>query len=257
MNNSNNEKYIVDFNTKDINIREFLEIIKRRFWIIILITILATAGGYLYSNSKNQNYTPLYETSTRIIIESDEGYMSTLMVMIKDPIIMENVKNELHLSQSPESIASQIEVSRIDESRVIMVSVKNQDPVIAANIANQTAKAFKSEAKKILDFKDVQLLSEAKPNNIPINSKNKDRIVIIALVVGLVVGIGLVFLIDSLDESVEKENDVEKVLGVPVIGVISNMKSKKALANQKKQKKVEWRESNVGSEQLTKIKTKI
>src|SRR5690625_5537093 len=113
--------------------------------------------------------------------------MSTLMVMIKDPIIMEKVQEELELSRSPESIAGQISVTRVDESQVIMISVTDQDPKIAMEIANATARSFKSEVGNLLDFDEVQLLSEAKENNFPIN-ENKNRTVIIAFVFGLITG---------------------------------------------------------------------
>jgi len=238
----NNEKYTTEYQGKDIQIKEFFMIMKKRLWIVVLITILATVGGYYYSN---QNNIPQYQTSTRIIVEADESYMSTLMVMIKDPIIMDKVKEELNVGRSPEGIASQIEVTRVDDSKVIMIGVTDQQPKTAADIANYTAKVFKNEAGKLLEFDDVQLLSEAKQNNSPV-SENKDRLIYIAAILGLVAGVGLVFLIDSLDDTIEKENQVEEVLGVPVIGAISNMKSKKLATKKKSQKNIEWRRSKVG-----------
>src|SRR5699024_7801357 len=108
----NKEQYF-DKDVKEINIKEFLEVIMKRFWIIIVITILAGSAGYFYSNLDSK---PLYQTSTRIIIGSDSDYMKTLIVMIKDPLVMEKVKKDLKLSRSSEAIASQVETVRIDES---------------------------------------------------------------------------------------------------------------------------------------------
>lgn len=214
---------------KEINIKEFFLVIKKRFWIVFLITIISASVGYYFSN---HNDTPLYETSTRILIGSDGGSMNTLMVMIKDPMILENVKESLALSRSPESIASQIEIARIDDSQVILITVTDQDPKIAAGIANQTAKTYKKEVGNLLEFDDVQLLSAAKESTIPIN-ENSNRLFMIALVFGAVTGLGLAFLLDSLDSTVRKESDVEDLLGVPVIGVVSNMKSRKSISRQK------------------------
>ena len=237
-----NEEHYIGKNIKDINVREFFEVIKRRFWIVIVFIIITTTFGYLYSD---YDYTPLYQTSTRIIIESDEGYMSTLMVMIKDPSIMEKVGEELELTRSPESISGQIEVTRVDDSQVIKIGVTDQDPKTAMDIANTTASTFKREIRNILDFKDVQLLSEAKQNNAPIN-ENKNRIVIIAFIFGLIAGVGMIFLLDSLDEKVDKEIQVEEVLGVPVIGVISKMKTKRLATNRISPKEMELRGKKIG-----------
>ena len=78
--------------------------------------------------------------------------MKTLMVMIKDPIIMEKVKNELNLQGSAEGIANRITVEQVDESRVVRISVIDTDPEEAVAIANATAKTYKSEIVKLLRF---------------------------------------------------------------------------------------------------------
>ena len=236
------ENFIEHTNGKDINLKEYYEVIKKRFWIIMVVTILSTVAGYFYSNHNN---IPLYQTSTRIIIGADSEHMKTLMVMIKDPIIMEKVKNELHLSQSAEGIASQIVVEQIDASQVIRISVTNANPKLAVRLANETAKAFKSEIVSILNFKDVQLLSPAKENPYPING-DQNRTVVIAFVFGIIIGIGLVFLIDSLDETIKRDSEVEGILGVPVIGVISNMNKKKLLVKKSVKNRIEFRGETIG-----------
>src|SRR5690625_1277396 len=121
------DKHFIENDVRDINLKDFFHVIKRRLWIAVVITILSTTAGYFYSN---HNYTPIYETSTRIIIESDNNYMSTLMVMIKEPIIMEKVQEELELSRSPESSAEQRPVIRVHESQDIIIIVTDQDPKI-------------------------------------------------------------------------------------------------------------------------------
>src|SRR5690625_6615516 len=79
------DKHFIENDVRDINLKDFFHVIKRRLWIAVVITILSTTAGYFYSN---HNYTPIYETSTRIIIESDHDYLSTLIVMLQARIIM-------------------------------------------------------------------------------------------------------------------------------------------------------------------------
>lgn len=230
-------RMIENGNPTDINIKEYFNVIKKRFWIIALITILATLAGYFYST---HNYTPLYQSSTRMILGSGEQDMNTLMVMIKDPIIMEKVKEELQLDMSAEAIASQIEVTRIDDSQVVNISVIGTDSKIAAEIANTTASSYKIEIVSILDFTEVQLLSAAKENPFAINS-TQNRTTIIALIFGLIVSIGFVFLLDSLDGKVRKDREIEEILGVPVLGIVSNMNRVKDSTKRRKQKDVNLR----------------
>jgi len=225
--------------SKEIDLKEYYEVIKKRLWIIVLITIFTTAAGYFYSNLNNNNV-PLYQTSTRIIVGANDDYMKTLMVMIKDSTIMEKVNDELGLNKSPEEIAGQIEISRIDNSRVINIAVTDTDPSMAAKIANSTASVFKSQIVSILNFNNVELLSPAKENSFPINQP-KNNLTKIAFALGVILGIGLVFLLDSLDETIKKEYEIEEILEVPVIGVISNMNRKKLLGEKKKYKPIEVR----------------
>src|SRR5690625_3306599 len=223
-----------DYNiyTKEISVKGFFDTIKRGVWIILIITTLSTLGGYLL----NDNYVPLYQTETRIIIGSDSEYMKTLMVMIKDPIVMEEVKGNLQLSRSSETIANQVEVARIDESQVIKITVIDTEPEMAAAIANSTAAAFKDKVVDLLDFNEVQLLSNAKENHYPIN-EDKNRTIIISFVFGLIVSIGLVFVLDSLDDSIKNTHEIETALGVPVLGTITKIKVEKKGKLQEEQKK--------------------
>lgn len=230
-------------NAKEISVKSFFDVIKSGVWIILAVTALATLGGYLMSD----NHVPLYHTETRIIIGTDSEYMKTLMVMIKDPLVMEEVKTKLELSRSPESIANQVEVMKIDESQVVKITVIDTDPAMAVAIANTTAEAFKNKVVDILDFNEVQLLSSAKENNYPIN-ESQSRTIIISFVFGLIVGIGLVFILDSLDETVKKDREIEEILGVPVLGAVTKIKVKKMNIIEKvkqKRKQIEIR-SDIG-----------
>ncbi|WP_273831999.1 YveK family protein [Guptibacillus sedimenti] len=226
---------------KEINLKEYFAVLKSRFWIVIVFAFLTTAGGYFYSQ---YTYVPLFETSTRIIVETEEQDMKTLMVMIKDPIIMEKVKKDLNLQSSAEGIANRITVEQVDESRVVRISVIDTNPKEAVAIANATAKTYKSEVVKLLDFKEVQLLSEAKLNPYPIN-ESQNKVVMAAAVFGLIAGVGLIFLLDSLDGTVKRESDVEEILGVPVIGSVSNMNKKKFVSKKRKARSYEVRSESV------------
>ncbi|MFN7250042.1 MAG: YveK family protein [Anaerobacillus sp.] len=221
---------------KEINLREIFMIFKKRFWIIVIITIIATAVGYFQNNS---NPTSLYQSSSRIIVGANSEYMKTLMVIMKDPVIMEKVVARLDLNRSAEALAGQISVDSINSSQVVRINVVDTDPVVAADIANATASVFKSEIGNIVDFNDVSYLSEAKVNPFPINSKS-NRTIKIAFVMGLIIGVGFVFLLHSLDDTIHSHQEVEELVGVPVLGTISKMNKRNIRKRKKKQLEIEY-----------------
>ncbi len=216
---------------KEINLKEILGVLKKRAWIGITITILAALFGFFYS-SINQT-TLLYSSSTNIIINADGGQRKTLEVIIKDKTVLEKVITQLGIERTPESLAQSIQVGSIDETQVVKISVIDVNPVLAAEIANTTASVFIQEIPNIMDFDDVRVLSDAQVNPIPINESNENKILGAAIIGGIVIGIGLIFLVDSLDESIRSEQEVEELLEVPILGSVSIM-SKKNINKTKK-----------------------
>jgi capsular polysaccharide biosynthesis protein len=204
---------------KEINLQELFNVIKRRFLMIAVITILAGIVGMILNNT---SIVPLYQSSSRIIIGADEESRKTLQVIVRDSAILDLVVKELNLSKSAEALAGQISVASVDGSQVVSISVVDTDPEQAAVIADTTAKIFQEEVPKIVGQDYIRSLSKAKVNPIPINQKNNNK-VFMAIIGGLIVSIGLVFLLESLDDRIRSEKEIESILGVQVLGRVSKM----------------------------------
>jgi capsular polysaccharide biosynthesis protein len=226
-----------------ISLRELFETLRKRLWLILFITGLATIVSAVVSYFF---LTPIYQASTQILvnqakseqqlynyneIQTNLQLINTYSVIIKSPTILEKVKEELNLDRTVDELNEQIEVSSEKDSQVFSVTVQDPDPAMAAKIANKTADVFKNEIVKIMNIDNVSILSKAevKENQAPVKPKPLLNIAI-ALVVGLMTGIGLAFLLEYLDNTMKTETDVEKHLGLPVLGsvsVISSQRTKK------------------------------
>ncbi|WP_026694367.1 YveK family protein [Peribacillus kribbensis] len=209
---------------KEINLKEIMLVIKRRLLIVILMTVAGTAAGAIY-NSINKPV-PLYQSSARIVIDTNADSRATLQVIIKDSIILKKVIDKLGLTEQPEDLAQQITVTSIENSQVVNIAVIDTNPKLAADIANTTAAVFKDEIVHILNFKGVTLLSSAEEKPFPINGSS-NKLIIIGFIAGLAAGIGLVFLLDSLDDTIRSVEQAEKLFEVPVLGRVNKIKQKK------------------------------
>ncbi|MFJ7830491.1 YveK family protein [Peribacillus sp. NPDC097284] len=234
MSNPYNTNYEKQKSAKEINIKQLFEIIGRRLWIVIIVVLLFTLAGYL----KTLSTTPLYQSSTRIIIEANQDKMKTLQVIIKDSTVLQKVINEMELPMSPEALAGSINVNSVEDSEVVSISVTSSDPYMAANIANKTAEVFRNEAPNIINFKKIRNLSPAKVNLSPINGDDNGTIMKTGII-GFVIGIGLTFLFNSLDYTVRSEQEIEEIIGFPVIGRVSKMNKKNSNINKKNIQKFE------------------
>ncbi|AIK38426.1 chain length determinant family protein [Bacillus pseudomycoides] len=207
---------------KEINLKSLFNIIKRRFWIMAVITILAGLVGGIYSFFMK---TPLYSSSARILIPANPEAMGTLKVMIKEPVVLEKVAQQLNLKKSAGALSGQISVGKVEESQIVTITAIDTNPVQAAQIANVTANVYKEEAKSVMNFGSVRILTEANAqgNPSPINLNHAGTIEL-AMAAAFILSIGIVFLLDSLDETIKSERDIEKLLPIPVLGSVSQMK---------------------------------
>lgn len=241
-----------------ISLKELYETIKKRFILILLITVAAVAlsgfVSYLF-------LTPIYQSSTQLLvnqskveqqmissgdIQSNIQLINTYNVIIKSPSILDKVIKELNLDISTGNLNSQISVGSEQNSQVLFISVQDADPALAVRIANTVATVFQREIVSIMNVDNVSVLSEAKlaENPAPIKPNPKLNMAI-AFVVGLMSAVGLAFLLEFLDNTIKTERDVEKHLGLSVIGVIPSFDLDKVVAERQETRR--RRGANVGA----------
>ena len=183
--------------------------------------------------------TPIYQSSTQILVnqKKQEGAMiqagevqtniqltNTYKVIIKSPVILDQVNEKLNLNMTAQALTGKINVANEKDSQVISVTAEDKDPKLARDIANATADVFKGEVAKIMNVDNVTVLSKAEvaENQSPIKPRPMLNVAI-AFVVGLMAAVGLAFLLEYLDNTVKKEEDVENLLGLPVLGIVARM----------------------------------
>lgn len=230
---------------KEINLKELFSVITRRLWIVLLSTALLGFLGGLYSSIPE---TPMYASSARIMIASGSPEMlSTLRALIREPVVMEKVIKDLNLKMSAGALRENVNVSGVDNSIITVVTVFNADPALTAGLANAVVKAFTDEATKKLEFYGAHVLSNAvtSPDPVPINPPS-NRALYIGIMMGLVIGVGITFLLDSLDDTVRSEDDLERYLGIKPLGSVSKI-SKKDHFGKVKRKNEYIRGETIGS----------
>lgn len=224
-----------------ISLKEIFETLKKRIWMIIAVTLLATIASGLISYMM---LTPIYEGKTQIIVQSKSNQnqfdfnqvqtnlklVDTYSVIIKSPTILDNVIKRLHLKMSAGQLKNQLTVSNEQNSQVLNVAVDNPSPKKAVKIANTIAEVFKQQIVKIMNVNNVSILSKANLGSHPQPVKPSPKLnMAIAFVVGLMVGVGIAFLLEYLDNTINTEQDVEELLELPVLGVVTKMNESEQL----------------------------
>ncbi|WP_079506566.1 YveK family protein [Mesobacillus jeotgali] len=219
---------------EEVTLKDLYGILRKRILLILSLTltavIMSAALSYFY-------LTPIYQASTQILVNQAKNdqerlnagdvqnnlqYINTYNVIIKSPAILNLVIEELNLKATTAQLNDKIHVSSQQNSQVVNISVQDSNIDNAVSIANTTAKVFQEEITKIMNVNNVSILAEATVTEGQSPIKPKPLInIAIALIIGLMTGIGLAFLLDYLDNTIKNEQEIESILGLPVLGVIA------------------------------------
>ena len=106
------------------------------------------------------------------------------------------------------------------DTQILSIKAANTDPVEAAKVSSAVSKAFIEQSKIIFPTGgDIQVMDTA---SVPISpvSPNKKMNMGIAFLIGLMGSMGLAFVLEMMDRTIKTEDEVERYIGAPVIGMI-------------------------------------
>lgn len=215
-----------------IDLREYFNIIKKRAWIIATITAVAVVVSGIISFFVLR---PVYEAKTTLIVNTDkqdeqqittgdqlnvtQKLAITYGEIIKSRAVLTEVIDNLKLDEKYENLSNKISVAPVKDTQIISISIQDTNPKKARDIANAIPKVFSSEAKRITKANGVEVIDKAVQPESPIKP-NKVMNVLIAAVLGVMIGLFVVFLLEYLDTKIKTPEDIEKHLGLPILGVV-------------------------------------
>ena len=224
-----------------ISLQDIFYTLKKRIGLITVTTIAAIIIAAIISFFM---ITPMYQATTQILvnqqntpsqqvttseIQTNLQLINTYSEIIKSPAILDIVIAELDLDLTASQLSSKIAVSNANNSQIVSVSVQDANHAVATDIVNTVSDVFKEEVIDLMKVDNVNILSPAVhvENPVPV-SPNKTLNMAIAAVLGLMIGVGIAFLLEYLDTTVKTEKDIEDLLDLPVIGLVSPIAEKDA-----------------------------
>lgn len=224
-----------------MELKQYWIIIKRRLLMTALIIIVSclTIGIYSY-----YYINPQYEASAKLIvnqykdssslipsidlgaINSTIGLIKTYKEIIKTPRMMKIVVKEYpDLKVTYGELIGKVSVSSVNETQVMSISVRDVSYEKAAKIANAVAVVFQKTIPELMKVDNVSVLDKADPQELhgPVAPNPKLNIAV-TFILALMLSVGISFLLDYLDDTIKTEEDIEKLLGVPVLTSIPRFK---------------------------------
>lgn len=247
-----------------MELKQYWLIVKRRLVMIALIIAVSCLTIGIYSSYFIK---PQYEASAKLIVNQykdsssllpsiDVGAINTTIGLIKTykeilrtPRMMKKVvKQYPDLGVTYSELIGKVSVSSVNETQVMSISVRDDTYEQAALIANAVAIVFQKSVPELMKVDNVSVLDQADPKEYhgPVAPNPKMNIAV-TFMLALMVGVGISFLLDYLDDTVKTEEDIESLLDVPVLTSIPMFEERDSMdkSSSVSSSKLAGREQNV------------
>lgn len=231
---------------REIDLGEIVHLLLSKLWIIILsgvVFCLAAVMGTMLL------VTPKYESTTKIVVLSKQDsntltnqdmQISTSLTkdyveLIKSRTVTEGVIAQLGLDMTHEQLLKKLSVDTPTDTRVVSITIKDTDPYTAAEIANAVRDVASKHIQQVMDIKAVNVVETA---NIPDEPSSPSILKsgIIGAALGILLSLAIVVIVYLMNDTVKTPEDVEKYLGLSVLGTIPYV-SKLGKKSKKKKKR--------------------
>lgn len=201
-----------------------------KYWYIFLIVFVLCISGFFIG--AKLTIKPQYTSSSKLYIFNSENQnvstseitLSTYLTrdyieLISDRAVLEEVINNLHLDCSYTALKGSIKINNPENTRMLVVSVKNTDPKLAQEITNEVCNVAK---KKIIEIMGVDRVNTVSVANLPTTPDlNPERTgLIYGFLSTVLIWSALLLFLVLTNNKLETEEEVFYSLGLNTLGTI-------------------------------------
>lgn len=229
----------------EIDLGELLRYYLRRWWLLLLGGL---AGILLAGVITFVLVEPTYEASSMIYMRGAGTAITSIQdlqigaeltndyeVIFKSRPILEEVVDKLKLDMNYKKLRDMVELSNPTDTRILKVAVKEHDAKQACEIVNALVDSSMDRVKEI-DAKEPYLIEEAVVDMDPV-SPSPVKNLAIGLVLGIALVGGILTILFITNDRIRSSEDVESILGVPVLCLIPESQSCKYEKKRKHRKR--------------------
>ena len=218
---------------EEINIKEFIDFYKKYLLGVIIICLVTALGTLIYYMAFK---TEKYSTSTSLVLVKNENtekndtidqtdinlnqkLVSTYRHIIKSRLVLDQVITELKLNYSYNMIYNEVNVTAVEDTEIIKITVTDEDPELAVKIANKVSEIFSKEVIQLYKINNVSVLDSAQLPTYPSNYHTV-RDIVLAIMVSFVIVSSVIFVVFYFDDSLSDNDNIESELEMPVIAKV-------------------------------------
>lgn len=203
----------------------------RKFFIIFIALVVGTIallGSVFLIKPKYTSTTRIYVVSrtadsiTNQDLQAGSYLVKDYQEVITSNEVLSSVIDKEKLSLTPNELSSMISVTIPTDTRVISISVEDDNAQEATTIANTVREVAAKKIKAVTKVDDVTTLEAAEVPKEP-SSPNIKRNTLIGVIAGGGLAVISIIILEVLDDRVRRPEDIEDVLGLPLLGIVPDI----------------------------------
>ena len=213
----------------EIDLLDLIFMIIRRWKVIVLMMIPTVILGFIFAITRPS----MYEANTTLIVSSgmagigldnsdislNQKLVITYSEFAKSRDILTRVISKYDLPETPEILGKKISIGIVKDTELIKLAYSCNDSKLAEAVTNELANEFIKKVGQVMRIRNINVVEKAIEPTQPL-PKNRGKILLASIILGGMLGIVMTFLIEFLHKKVRKSSDIEKILGVQMLGMI-------------------------------------
>ena len=213
----------------EIDLRELLAVLLSQWLLILVVTVL---GGGIAFGISHYMIVPQYESTAQLYVLSKSTSITSLadiqtgtsltndyMVVVEGRPVLEQVIVNLSLNESYRSLKSKVTLNNPSNSRILEITVRDENPAMAKKIADEIADVGSTfiAAKMVQDA--PMIIQKGYADGEPV-SPNIIKNTLIGAVLGAFLAMAIIVISYLFNDTIMTAEDVEKKLGLNVLGTL-------------------------------------
>lgn len=186
-----------------------------------LIQPTYVASGTLYVTGEVMTFvaTPEQEDTTLSDVVLSQELAKTYGHILSSNTFFKGVAENSRTGYNFRQLQAMTSISNVEETGILTVNVSNPNPKVAADVVNAILELAPEEIARVVVAGSAVTIDKAEIPAAP-SSPDIPKNTLIGILLGFVCAVGIIFLIDLLDDTMKRTEEVERVFGFPVLGMI-------------------------------------
>lgn len=216
---------------KNVDLKSLLQVLKKRFVMIALISVIAMLAGVLFAKLV---ITPTYVSSVKIYVNNKVGdtdkmtqgditssqeLISTYMVFMDDNEVFQKVAEGMNGKYSARKVKEMLSFEQVGDSTFIKITAESYSPEDAQKLCSLTAENAKKTIESTTKLQNIEIYGTANTPDRPA-SPSIFMYALLGFLVGFLISYVVFYIKNAGDNTIKGKNTIVELFDIPFFGEV-------------------------------------